>query len=95
MIYFLRMHLFVMLVQQNHYMVPIFSKAFVFLTGVFYESDPQVDIFIKGSKPSDLKILSTVVLKFLDISDDIQTLGEPEPESPTGGKRKSRKKEKI
>ena len=74
MIYFLRMHLFVMLVQQNHYIVSNFSRAFVFLTGVFYESDPQVDIFIKGSKPSDLKILSTVVLKFLDISDDIQTL---------------------
>lgn len=78
------------------YSFPIFSNAFVFLTGVFYDSDPQVDIFIKGSKPSDLKILSTVVLKFLDISDNIQTLGEPEPEpeSPSGGKRKSRKKKR-
>ena len=76
--------------QKPSYSYPNFSRAFSFLTGVHYDLDPHVDILVIDSCPSGFKILSTVVLRFLDITDNIQCLSEPESER--GSKRKLKKK---
>lgn len=76
--------------EKQFHSYPNFLRAFSFLTGVHPESDPQVDIFFTDT--CGYKILSTVVLRFLDITDNIQCLSEPEPER--GSKRKYKRKSK-